>query len=49
MYGIIKACKDAPCRLLSGTLMHTLRTLLKDYKNEVEDILAADKQLAKEV
>ncbi|KAK1279933.1 hypothetical protein QJS04_geneDACA019731 [Acorus gramineus] len=34
---------------LTGCLMECLRTLLKDYKNEIEDILVADKQLQKEL
>ncbi|KAK1256780.1 hypothetical protein QJS04_geneDACA024644 [Acorus gramineus] len=34
---------------LTGCLMECLRTLLKDYKNEIEDILIADKQLQKEL
>ncbi|RZC55578.1 hypothetical protein C5167_014435 [Papaver somniferum] len=34
---------------LTGCLMECLRVLLKDYKNEIEDILIADKQLQKEL
>ncbi|KAK9099343.1 hypothetical protein Syun_026388 [Stephania yunnanensis] len=34
---------------LIGCLMECLRVLLKDYKNEIEDILVADKQLQKEL
>ncbi|KAK1295211.1 hypothetical protein QJS10_CPA16g01530 [Acorus calamus] len=34
---------------LTGCLMECLRILLKDYKNEIEDILVADKQLQKEL
>ena len=34
---------------LTGALMATLRVLLKDYKSEISDLLACDKQLAKEV
>ncbi|KAL2922900.1 Condensin-2 complex subunit D3 [Bienertia sinuspersici] len=38
--------KNSP---LIGSLMECLRVLLKDYKNEIEDILVADKQLQKEL
>uniref|UniRef100_A0A1D1Y9J5 Condensin-2 complex subunit D3 n=1 Tax=Anthurium amnicola TaxID=1678845 RepID=A0A1D1Y9J5_9ARAE len=38
--------KNSP---LTGCLMECLRVLLKDYKNEIEDILVADKQLQKEL
>ncbi|KAJ4834078.1 hypothetical protein Tsubulata_016276 [Turnera subulata] len=34
---------------LIGSLMECLRILLKDYKNEIDDILVADKQLQKEL
>ncbi len=34
---------------LIGDLMNCLRELMKDYKNEVKDMLAADKQLAAEI
>jgi hypothetical protein len=34
---------------LAGTLMATLRVLLKDYKSEIADLLACDKQLAREL
>lgn len=32
---------------LIGSLMECLRILLKDYKNEIDDILVTDKQLQK--
>ncbi|KAJ1407657.1 Condensin complex subunit 1, C-terminal [Sesbania bispinosa] len=38
--------KNSP---LIGSLMECLRALLKDYKNEIDDILVADKQLQKEL
>lgn len=38
--------KNSP---LMGSLMECLRVLLKDYKNEIEEILVADKQLQKEL
>lgn len=38
--------KNSP---LTGSLMECLRVLLKDYKNEIDDILVADKQLQKEL
>ncbi|KAL5206634.1 hypothetical protein ABZP36_034843 [Zizania latifolia] len=38
--------KNSP---LTGCLMECLRVLLKDYKNEMEEILVADKQLQKEL
>ncbi|KAF8401464.1 hypothetical protein HHK36_012403 [Tetracentron sinense] len=38
--------KNSP---LTGCLMECLRVLLKDHKNEIEDILVADKQLQKEL
>lgn len=38
--------KNSP---LTGCLMECLRSLLKDYKNEIEEILVADKQLQKEL
>ncbi|KAK7329447.1 hypothetical protein VNO77_23616 [Canavalia gladiata] len=38
--------KNSP---LIGSLMECLRILLKDYKNEIDDILVADKQLQKEL
>ncbi|XP_062203117.1 uncharacterized protein LOC133905370 [Phragmites australis] len=38
--------KNSP---LSGCLMECLRALLKDFKNEIEEILVADKQLQKEL
>ncbi|GAB2289497.1 hypothetical protein Dimus_023807 [Dionaea muscipula] len=38
--------KNSP---LIGSLMECLRVLLKDYKNEIEDFLVADKQLQKEL
>ncbi|KAK9671730.1 hypothetical protein RND81_12G051000 [Saponaria officinalis] len=38
--------KNSP---LIGSLMDCLRVLLKDYKNEIDDILVADKQLQKEI
>ncbi|GFZ08999.1 binding protein [Actinidia rufa] len=34
---------------LTGSLMECLRILLKDYKNEIDEILVADKQLQKEL
>lgn len=38
--------KNSP---LMGPLMDCLRILLKDYKNEIDDILVADRQLQKEL
>lgn len=38
--------KNSP---LIGSLMECLRVILKDYKNEIEEILVADKQLRKEL
>ncbi|KAK7303782.1 hypothetical protein RJT34_14699 [Clitoria ternatea] len=38
--------KNSP---LIGSLMECLRILLKDYKNEIDEILVADKQLQKEL
>ncbi|XAR57077.1 hypothetical protein NMG60_11025093 [Bertholletia excelsa] len=38
--------KNSP---LTGSLMECLRILLKDYKNEIDEILIADKQLQKEL
>lgn len=38
--------KNSP---LSGSLMECLRILLKDYKNEIDEMLVADKQLQKEL
>ncbi|KAJ0092001.1 hypothetical protein Patl1_25047 [Pistacia atlantica] len=38
--------KNSP---LTGSLMECLRILLKDYKNEIDDILVADRQLQKEL
>lgn len=38
--------KNSP---LSGCLMECLRILLKDYKNEIDEMLVADKQLQKEL
>ncbi|KAJ7980281.1 Condensin-2 complex subunit D3 [Quillaja saponaria] len=38
--------KNSP---LIGSLMECLRILLKDYKNEIDDILVADQQLQKEL
>ncbi|KAJ8766260.1 hypothetical protein K2173_022319 [Erythroxylum novogranatense] len=38
--------KNSP---LIGCLMECLRILLKDYKNEIDEILVADKQLQKEL
>ncbi|CAL1413239.1 unnamed protein product [Linum trigynum] len=38
--------KNSP---LIGSLMECLRVLLKDYKNEIDEILIADKQLQKEL
>ncbi|XP_057956929.1 uncharacterized protein LOC131150308 isoform X2 [Malania oleifera] len=38
--------KNSP---LTGSLMECLRILLKDYKNEIDEILVADKQLQKEL
>ncbi|KAL5541868.1 hypothetical protein UlMin_009578 [Ulmus minor] len=38
--------KNSP---LIGSLMECLRVLLKDYKNEIDEILVADKQLQKEL
>ncbi|KAJ4900104.1 Condensin-2 complex subunit [Raphanus sativus] len=38
--------KNSP---LTGSLMDCLRVLLKDYKNEIEEMLIADKQLQKEL
>ncbi|CAJ1963390.1 unnamed protein product [Sphenostylis stenocarpa] len=40
------ATKNSP---LIGSLMECLRVILKDYKNEIDDILVADKQLQKEL
>jgi condensin-2 complex subunit D3 len=37
--------KNSP---LIGSLMECLRVLLKDYKNEIDDILVADKQLQRD-
>lgn len=34
---------------LSGSLMECLRILLKDYKNEIDQMLVVDKQLQKEL
>ncbi|KAJ3681372.1 hypothetical protein LUZ60_015861 [Juncus effusus] len=34
---------------LTGCLMDCLKSLLKDYKNEIDEILVADKQLQKEL
>ncbi|KAK3435756.1 hypothetical protein EUGRSUZ_C00458 [Eucalyptus grandis] len=34
---------------LTGSLMDCLRLLLKDYKNEIDEILVADKQLQREL
>ena len=34
---------------LMGKLMHFLRELMKDYKNEIEEILAEDRQLMAEI
>jgi condensin-2 complex subunit D3 len=34
---------------LTGCLMDCLRSLLKDYKSEIDEILVADKQLQKEL
>ncbi|EOY06535.1 Condensin-2 complex subunit D3 isoform 2 [Theobroma cacao] len=38
--------KNSP---LTGSLMECMRVLLKDYKNEIDDMLVADKQLQKEL
>ncbi|GMH08305.1 hypothetical protein Nepgr_010145 [Nepenthes gracilis] len=38
--------KNSP---LIGSLMECLRLLLKDYKNEIDELLVADKQLQKEL
>ncbi|KAI3691568.1 hypothetical protein L6452_31364 [Arctium lappa] len=38
--------KNSP---LSGSLMECLRILFKDYKNEIDEMLVADKQLQKEL
>ncbi|XP_065863666.1 uncharacterized protein [Euphorbia lathyris] len=38
--------KNSP---LVGSLMECLRILLKDYKNEIDELLVADKQLQKEL
>ncbi|KAJ6313642.1 hypothetical protein OIU77_015013 [Salix suchowensis] len=38
--------KNSP---LTGSLMDCLRIILKDYKNEIDEILVADKQLQKEL
>ncbi|KAI3407688.1 Cnd1 domain-containing protein [Psidium guajava] len=38
--------KNSP---LTGSLMDCLRLLLRDYKNEIDDILVADKQLQREL
>ncbi|PIN01292.1 hypothetical protein CDL12_26200 [Handroanthus impetiginosus] len=38
--------KNSP---LIGSLMDCLRILLKDYKNEIDDLLIADRQLQKEL
>ncbi|KAA8527448.1 hypothetical protein F0562_034837 [Nyssa sinensis] len=38
--------KNSP---LTGSLMECLRIVLKDYKNEIDEILVADKQLQKEL
>ncbi|KAG6756965.1 hypothetical protein POTOM_037264 [Populus tomentosa] len=38
--------KNSP---LTGSLMECLRIILKDYKNEIDEILVADKQLQKEL
>lgn len=34
---------------LTGMLMECMRVMLKEYKNEIEEILVADKQLQKEI
>ncbi|MCO5568222.1 hypothetical protein L7F22_021918 [Adiantum nelumboides] len=38
--------KNSP---LTGMLMECMRLMLKEYKNEIEEILVADKQLQKEI
>ncbi|KAI5075423.1 hypothetical protein GOP47_0009499 [Adiantum capillus-veneris] len=38
--------KNSP---LTGMLMECMRVMLKEYKNEIEEILVADKQLQKEI
>ncbi|GAX77789.1 hypothetical protein CEUSTIGMA_g5232.t1 [Chlamydomonas eustigma] len=45
MRSMMQACKHP----LLGQLMVTLACLLRDHKAEIEDILAADRQLAREI
>ncbi|EEF45547.1 condensin, putative [Ricinus communis] len=45
----LKRLLESKNSLLMGSLMECLRILLKDYKNEIDDILVADKQLQKEL
>ncbi|KAK9155060.1 hypothetical protein Sjap_002540 [Stephania japonica] len=45
----LKQLLDSKNSPLIGCLMECLRVLLKDCKNEIEDILVADKQLQKEL
>ncbi|KAK6913766.1 Condensin complex subunit 1, C-terminal [Dillenia turbinata] len=45
----LKRLLDSKNSPLTGSLMECLRILLKDYKNEIEEILVADKQLQKEL
>jgi hypothetical protein len=52
----VKVAEKMLCRLLesrnsplTGMLMECMRVMLKEYKNEIEEILVADKQLQKEI
>ncbi|GAB4813688.1 hypothetical protein N2152v2_000734 [Parachlorella kessleri] len=45
----LKRAMEAARHPLLGDLMAATAAMLRDYKNEIEDILVADKQLAKEI
>ncbi|KAK3435615.1 hypothetical protein EUGRSUZ_C00337 [Eucalyptus grandis] len=45
----LKRLLESKNSLLTGSLMDCLRLLLKDYKNELDEILVADKQLQREL
>ncbi|OWM71236.1 condensin-2 complex subunit D3 [Punica granatum] len=45
----LKRLLEAKNSPLIGSLMDCLRLLLKDYRNEIEDMLVADRQLQKEL
>ncbi|XP_073008465.1 condensin-2 complex subunit CAP-D3 [Typha latifolia] len=45
----LKRLLESKTSPLTGCLMDCLRILLKDYKNEIDEILVADKQLQKEL